>query len=64
MRGAECEHPEAARSGWADRGTLGIVSQADRVATEHVEELDADDRAWLDERLTEYSELLTYLREH
>ncbi len=26
--------------------------------------LDTDDRAWLEERLQEYRELLSYLREH
>lgn len=39
------------------------VSQADRVTVEDVN-LDADERAWLEERLQEYRDLLTYLHDH
>jgi hypothetical protein len=39
------------------------VSQAERVEPEEPV-LDADDRAWLDERLDEYEELLAYLHDH
>jgi hypothetical protein len=40
------------------------MSKAERVATEHIGVLDDQDRAWVDERLVEYEELLVYLREH
>jgi len=40
------------------------MSEAERTATEQVGTLDEEDRAWLDARLTEYRELLVYLREH
>jgi hypothetical protein len=39
------------------------VSQAERV-TAAEEDLDADDRVWLEERLEEYKELLVYLHDH
>ena len=39
------------------------VSQAERVTVEE-SDLDADDRAWLDERLEEYKDLLVYLHDH
>lgn len=39
------------------------VSQAERVTVEDVD-LDADERAWLEERLQEYRNLLTYLHDH
>lgn len=40
---------------------MGPVSQAERVT---VEDVDADERAWLEERLQEYRDLLTYLHDH
>jgi len=39
------------------------VSQAERVDVEE-SILDADDRAWLEQRLAEYKELLAYLHDH
>ena len=42
---------------------MELVSQADRVTAEDVD-LDADERAWLEERLQEYRDLLTYLHDH
>jgi hypothetical protein len=39
------------------------VSQAERVDVEE-SILDADDRAWLEQRLEEYKELLAYLHDH
>jgi len=38
--------------------------EADRATAEQREELDDVERAWLEERLEEYRELLIYLREH
>jgi hypothetical protein len=40
------------------------MSQAEPVTNEEVAALDESERAWLDERLAEYDEFLTYLREH
>lgn len=41
------------------------VSQIERAAAQKaLQELTADDRAWLEERLVEYRELLDYLHEH
>ncbi|HEY2815225.1 MAG TPA: hypothetical protein VGJ03_17300 [Acidimicrobiales bacterium] len=40
------------------------MARSERRATERLHELDAEDRAWLAERLNEYRDLLTYLREH
>jgi hypothetical protein len=41
------------------------VSQAEHVAAEKLlEELPADERAWLEEQLDAYQELLTYLHDH
>lgn len=40
------------------------VSQAERVSQDEVRPLDADDLVWLEERLKEYQELLTYLHDH
>jgi hypothetical protein len=40
------------------------MSQAEPVTNREVAALDEEERAWLDERLVEYDELLTYLREH
>ncbi|MEY2469603.1 MAG: hypothetical protein QOF21_2301 [Actinomycetota bacterium] len=51
-------------SGRVSDGTLGAMSQVEPVANEDVVALDDDDRVWLKERLAEYDELLTYLREH
>ena len=42
----------------------GGVSQAERSLSEESLELDADERAWLEERLREYRELLDYLQDH
>lgn len=46
------------------RGRLMSMSQGRRTSVEEVEELDSEDRAWLEERLKEYRELLAYLRDH
>jgi len=40
------------------------VSQVEPVVSDEAVELDAEDRAWLDERLREYRELLVYLHDH
>ncbi len=40
------------------------MSRADRIEVDDLPNLDAEAQAWLDERVAEYSELLTYLREH
>jgi len=40
------------------------VSQVDRSVGEDVVELDDDERAWLEERLREYRDLLQYLHDH
>jgi len=41
------------------------VSQLDRsVAQKAIENLGNEDRAWLQERLSEYRELLEYLHDH
>lgn len=41
------------------------MSHVDRVAVqEALDQLTDDDRAWLEERLREYDELLTYLHDH
>jgi hypothetical protein len=42
---------------------MGLVSQAERVTVEDVD-IDADERAWLEERLREYRDLLAYLHDH
>ena len=42
---------------------MGRMSQAERVTVEDVD-LDADERAWLEERLQEYRDLLVYLHDH
>jgi uncharacterized protein YecT (DUF1311 family) len=42
----------------------GSMSQAERVPADEVDALGADDRAWLEERLQEYRELLAYLHDH
>ena len=39
------------------------LSQAERVTVGDVD-LDADERAWLEERLREYRDLLIYLHDH
>lgn len=44
-------------------GTMITVSDSERRAASSTATLDDDDRIWLDERLAEYDELLTYLRE-
>jgi hypothetical protein len=49
--------PEEART------NIGGVSQAERLP-EQLVELEPAERAWLDERLQEYRELLAYLRDH
>lgn len=65
---ALAEAPEPARSeggeGRLAGGTIGSMSQAEPVTNREVAALDEEERAWLDERLVEYDELLTYLREH
>jgi hypothetical protein len=40
------------------------MARSERTASERVEVLDAEERAWLADRLREYEELLEYLREH
>jgi len=40
------------------------VSQVDRSVGEDVVELDDVERAWLEERLREYRDLLLYLHDH
>ena len=50
--------------GLRSRRYLERVSEAESMATENVGNLDEQDRAWLDERLVEYQQLLNYLREH
>jgi hypothetical protein len=45
------------------RASIGKVSQAERLP-EALMVLDPTDRAWLEERLREYRELLAYLRDH
>ena len=40
------------------------MADARQVVEEAVSVLDPDDRAWLEEQLRRYSELLAYLREH
>lgn len=42
----------------------GDVSQVEPVVSEEAVEFDVEDRAWLDERLREYRELLAYLHDH
>jgi hypothetical protein len=61
----------ASRRNWTCRGWLrrsrrydGGVSQVEPVASEEAVELDVEDRAWLEERLREYRELLAYLHDH
>ena len=43
---------------------MGLVSKAERVTVEEDVGLDADERAWLEERLQEYRDLLAYLHDH
>ena len=46
-------------------GTLVHVSQVEPVTVEEaLSKLSADDRAWLEERRSEYRELLDYLHDH
>jgi hypothetical protein len=40
------------------------VSQTERSVVDEVVELDEEERAWLEERLREYRELLLYLHDH
>jgi hypothetical protein len=40
------------------------VSQVERSVAEEVVELDDEERAWLEERLREYRDLLVYLHDH
>jgi hypothetical protein len=40
------------------------VSQVERSVEQEVVEVDGDDRAWLEERLREYRDLLQYLHDH
>ena len=42
----------------------GEVSQTEPSVVDENEALDADERAWLDERLREYRQLLEYLHDH
>lgn len=43
---------------------MGGVSQVEPAVSDESVELDAEDRAWLDERQREYRELLVYLHDH
>ena len=44
---------------------LFLVSQAERVAAEKLlRDLPSEERAWLDEQLATYRELLVYLHDH
>jgi hypothetical protein len=62
-----CIAPASAH-GRGDRSeTLGRVSKVDRNSvsvTDALEKLTPEDRAWLEERLTEYREQLLYLHDH
>ena len=50
---------------WSMRGILEGVSQVDRDRTAKVlEDLPPEERAWLDEQLATYRELLSYLHDH
>ena len=40
------------------------VSQVERATTDRTVSLNVDERAWLEERLREYRELLAYLHDH
>jgi hypothetical protein len=40
------------------------MTDASRATEKTIPALDAEDRAWLDEQLRRYTELLSYLREH
>lgn len=40
------------------------MSQVEPAVSDEADGLDAEERAWLDERLREYRELLIYLRNH
>lgn len=56
--------PNGAADGYDSAGTLEPMSDA-TPATEREElVLDAEDRAWLEEQLRDYREMLVYLREH
>ena len=46
------------------RSTLRVMSEARHIVDEAVSALDAEDRAWLQEQIRRYAQLLTYLREH
>ena len=43
---------------------MGEMSQMEPAVSDENIALDAKDRAWLDERLREYRELLVYLHDH
>jgi hypothetical protein len=45
-------------------GAIGVMTDASRATEKTIPALDAEDRAWLDEQLRRYTELLSYLREH
>src|ERR1700694_1334394 len=45
-------------------GILALMSDAHQAIEEDVVVLDVDDKAWLDDQLRVYEELLAYLREH
>ena len=48
-----------------ERGNLQVVSQAEHIVAEKVlEDLPAEERAWLDEQLVIYRDLLAYLHDH
>ena len=68
MESAAADWIDTGRSWLARRaanGNLEDVSQAERIAAEKVlQDLPSDDRAWLEEQLDTYRELLAYLHEH
>lgn len=45
-------------------GTIICVSQLDPATRDPLQVLEDEDRAWLEERLQEYRELLAYLHDH
>ena len=55
--------PARRQLAWEGRILEG-VSQVERSVAEEVDELDDEERAWLQERLREYRDLLVYLHDH
>ena len=44
--------------------TVYLVAPSERTVAEQTDELESDERAWLNDRLKQYDEVLAYLREH